>query len=102
MAISPLSLSRKHILGGIYADSAPFTENVPVYLHGEENELLGHADQALGHYADAITFHLAEDVCKKLASGQYSYEFDADRSAETGKIVIHSIYLKPRQNYKKP
>ena len=29
-----------------------------------------------GKYADAFTFHLSEDVCKRLAGGQFTYSFD--------------------------
>jgi hypothetical protein len=102
MAFSPLSISRRRVFGDIYSRCEPFTEEVPVYLLLEENELLGHADQSLGKYADAVTFHLADDVCKRLSSGQYTYEFDLDRSEQNGRVVVKAIFLKERKPYEKP
>lgn len=102
MSFSPLSLSRRYVLGDLYSKCEAFSEEIPVYLIGEENELLGHADQSLGHYADAVTFHLADDVCKRLSSGQYTYEFDLDHSVNSGRVVVRTIFLKPRKAYEKP
>lgn len=102
MSFSPLSLSRRHVLGDLYAKCEPSTENVPVYLLGEENELLGHAAESLGHYADALTFHLADDICKRLSAGQYTYEFDVDNTNQQGRVIIRTIFLKARKPYEKP
>lgn len=102
MSFSPLTISRKHVLGDIYAKCETMTEDVPVYLLGEENELLGHADQSVGKYADAITFHLADDVCKRMSSGQYTYQFDLEHSAQIGRVIIRSIFLKAGKPYEKP
>lgn len=102
MSFSPLSLSRRHVLGDLYAKCEPSTENVPVYLLGEENELLGHAAESLGHYADALTFHLADDICKRLSAGQYMYEFDVDNTNQQGRVIIRTIFLKARKPYEKP
>lgn len=102
MSYSPLSLSRRHVLGDLYAKCETSTENVPVYLIGEENELLGHATESLGHYADAMTFHLADDICKRLSAGQYTYEFDVDKAEKPGRVIVRTIFLKARKTYEKP
>lgn len=102
MAFSPLSLSRRHVLGELYAKCDDITEEVPVFILGDENELIGHVDQGLGHYADALTFHIPDDVCKRLSSGQYTYEFDIDRSSNNGRVTIRTVFLKPRKPYEKP
>jgi len=107
MAFSPLSLSRRHVLGDLYTRCESIAENVPVYLSGGETELLGHADEGLGHYADAITFHLADDVCKKLSAGQYTYSFDfhpvePNLTPSRSRVVLNSITLNLRKSYEKP
>lgn len=102
MSFSPLSLSRRHVLGDLYAKCEPVTENVPVYLIGEENELLGYAAESLGHYADAVTFHLSDEVCKRLSAGQYTYEFDLEHPRTSGRVILRTIFLKAPKAYKKP
>lgn len=102
MSASPLSVARKHVLGDLYAGCEPITEQVPVYFADDQNELLGHVDEALGKYADAFTFHLADDVCKRLSAGQYTYEFDIERSQNSGRVVLRSVFLVARKNYEKP
>ncbi len=106
MSYSPLSLSRRHVLGDLYGRCDPIIENVPVYLDGDEHELLGQADEGLGHYADAISFHLADDFCKKLSAGHFTYAFNyehAEPAAEGRKrIKITSITLIARKAYQKP
>lgn len=103
---SPVSLSRRHVLGALYSRCEPVKGNVPVYLDGEEPELLGHADEHLGRFADAMSFYLAEDMCKKLSSGHFTYAFDyaiaegSDQAAR--RVVLRSITLVGRQNYAKP
>ena len=77
MTYSPLALKRRHVLGDLY----PICENVvtvPVYLDNDQGEMIGYADESLGHYADAFLFHLPEDVCKKLSSGHFIYSFNYD------------------------
>jgi hypothetical protein len=108
MTYSPLSLSRRHVLGDLYGRCDPLAESVPVYLAGlEEPELLGHVDQSLGHFADALTFHIADDYCKKLSAGHYTYSFDYKFSDPTkdgprGRVVLTSIILTGRKGYQKP
>lgn len=102
MANGLLSLSRRHVLGELYLKCEALTDEVPVFLQGEENELIGSVDQSLGSYADALTFHLEEAVCKKLASGQYAYEFDLDHGNERGKVILRAVILKERKAYSKP
>ncbi len=107
MAFTPVSISRRHVLGDLYSRCESLKGKVPVYLAGEKPELLGHADEGLGHYADAFSFHLAEDICKKLSSGQYTYSFDYKQSEPTasdrrGRITLKSIILTGRAGYAKP
>ncbi len=106
MSYSPLSLSRRHVLGDLYGRTDPMSEGVPVYLDGETPELLGQADQCLGHYADAVSFHLSDDYCKKLSAGHFTYSFNYEHSApeEVGRkrIKINSITLIARKAYQKP
>lgn len=109
MTYSPLSVSRRHVLGDLYARCDSLLEEVPVYLAVAETEpeLLGHADESLGHFADAFTFHLADDLCKKLSAGQYTYSFDYKYSdpkqkGSRGRIVLTSITLTGRKGYDKP
>ena len=80
MAISVLSLSRRHVLGELYDRCEVLAGSIPVYLAGDEPTLLGYADQSLGHYADAFSFHLDPDSCKKLSAGQFGYTFDFKHS----------------------
>ena len=75
MTYSPLAMKRRHVLGDLYR-RCDNIESVPVYLDDKAGELLGFVDESLGHYADAFTFHLAEDVCKKLSASGYTFAFD--------------------------
>lgn len=107
MAYSPLSLSRRHVLGDLYARCDSLAGEVPVYLSGVEPELLGHADEGLGHFADAFTFHISDDFCKKLSAGHYQYSFDYDYSdpkvtGSQSRITLNSITLNARKGYEKP
>ena len=75
MSYSPLTLSRRHVLGDLYALCERLSR-VPVYLNDTSGERLGFMDESQGHYADAFTFHISEENCKKLAAGHYSYAFN--------------------------
>jgi hypothetical protein len=77
MSYSPLAIKRRHVLGDIYKN-CDTVESIPVYLNDASGELLGHADESMGRYADAFLFHLSEDVCKKLSTGHYNYSFEYD------------------------
>src|SRR4029434_8525242 len=98
MAINILSLSRRHVLGDLYERCDSITAAIPVYLAGDEPTLLGHADQSLGHYADAFSFHLDTDSCKKLSAGQFtcivSYDHAERKANSRRKIKLTSITLK--------
>jgi len=107
MSNSPISLSRRHVLGDLYDRCDPIAESIPVYLAGDELEVLGHADEGLGHYPDAFSFHLADDLCKKLSAGHFTYSFNydyADPAKTTGRsrLKLNSITLNPRKAYQKP
>lgn len=107
MAYSPLSLARRHVLGDLYARCDSLSDKVPVYLSGVEPELLGHVDEGLGHFADAFTFHIPDELCKKLSAGHFQYSFDYDYSepkleGSHGRIKLNSITLNVRKGYEKP
>jgi len=107
MITGPLSIARRHVLGDFHHRCESIV-SVPVYLENAEGEMLGYADESLGHYADAFCFHLAEDVCKKLSSGHFTYSFDFEYSGDDGipqsrrPIKLNSIMLVPRKGYAKP
>ncbi|MBV9216254.1 MAG: hypothetical protein JO053_08765 [Acidobacteria bacterium] len=111
MTHSPLSITRRHVLGSLYARCEAITEDVPVFitppLGQGERSLSGHVNESLGHYADAFTFHLPDDVCKQLSAGYYSYSFDYEHvgpvvKGEARTIRLSSVSLIARQNYTKP
>jgi hypothetical protein len=109
MSYSPLTLTRRHVLGDFYRRCENVV-TVPVYLNGTDGEMIGYADEGLGKYADAFTFHLSEEVCKKLSAGQFTYSFgyeftdDTEVAATTAKrpIKLTSITLTMRKGYEKP
>ena len=107
MATGPISMSRRHVLGDYYSRCDAIV-SVPVYLDSSKGEMLGYADQGLGHYADAFSFHVPDDVCKKLSAGYFTYSFEfnySERKATPGRyrrVKISSISLVARQNYEKP
>jgi len=100
-------MSRRHVLGDYYSRCDSIV-SVPVYLDSSKGEMLGYADQGLGHYADAFSFHVPDDICKKLSAGYFTYAFEftyAERKATPGRyrrVKISSISFIPRQNYEKP
>jgi hypothetical protein len=107
---SPLTLARRHVLGELYGQCERVIKDVPVYLNDLTGERLGHVDESLGKYADAFTFHLSEENCKKLAGGQFTYSFDC-RFTETltdavvprlRRVRLISIFLILRKGYEKP
>jgi hypothetical protein len=107
MTFSPLSISRRQVLGTLYSRCEPLEGQIPVYLDGAEPELLGHADECLGRFADAFSFHLADDVCKKLSSGQYIFSFeynfsDPARNGSRDRVSVTAIMLAGRKPYEKP
>jgi hypothetical protein len=107
MANNPISLSRRHVLGDLYARCDSLSESIPVYSDGEGDPVLGSVDESLGHYRDAFSFHLSDDVCKQLAAGHYSYSFDythsdPERTGPQSRITLNSIKLIGRRNYQKP
>jgi len=98
-------MSRRHVLGDYYSRCEALV-NVPVYMDNADGEMLGYADQGLGHYADAFSFHLPEDICKKLSSGYFTFSFDFSYAdavpGRSRKVKLNSISLIARQNYEKP
>jgi hypothetical protein len=108
MTSNVLSLARRHVLGDLYSRCDQIEGDIPVYLDDEVAPIvIGYADQSLGHYADAFSFHLEPDDCKKLSSGQFSfsvdYELSSSREAgQRGRVKLTSITLTGRKSYEKP
>jgi len=106
MSQTVLSLSRRHVLGDLYHRCDVMTGDIPVYLAGEGDPvLLGHANESLGHYADAMSFHLEPDECKKLSSGNFSFSITYEHSSPgepRGRVKLTSITLTGRKSYEKP
>lgn len=75
-----LNLKRRHVLGNLYGKCESI-ESIPVYLDALSEEPIGFADESLGRYIDAFSFHLPEAICKKLSSNGYVVAFDYDISA---------------------
>lgn len=104
---SPVTLSRRHVLGDLYARCDALTGHVPVYLDGGEGEPLGHANEESGTFADAISFFLDDENCKKLSSGYFTFALNcnllkaADKNIRE-RVVVESITLVGRKNYDKP
>lgn len=108
MTTTTLSLSRRHVLGDIHFRCDDVSGSIPVYLAGDaEPVLIGYADQSLGHYSDAISFHLNPEDCKKLSTGNFSFSGTYELSnphdkGERGRVKITSITLTGRKSYEKP
>lgn len=101
-------MARRHVLGDLYG-RCDSIKKVPVYLGAVDKkpELLGYADESLGQYADAFSFHIADDMCKKLSAGQFTYSFDYDLTGPASggvrrRIRLNSITLNARKGYPKP
>jgi|SRR5690242_3724355 len=109
MVHGPVTLSRRHVLGDLYARCERLVR-IPVYLNDENGERLGFVDESHGIYADAFTFHINEEYCKKLAEGQllYSFKYDlagkarANGGSDRRPIKLSSIILTMRKGYTKP
>lgn len=109
MSTNTISMARSHILGEISGRCEP-VQSVPVYLNDKYGEILGYADESLGKYADAITFHLDEGFGKKLTMGHFTYSFDFDYinadpaqvSPQKRRIRLNSILLVERKGYARP
>jgi hypothetical protein len=74
MSIETLSFARRHVLGDMH-NRCDEVESVPVYMEGDLETQVGFADQSMGRYRDAFSFHLPADVCKKLSSGHFTFSF---------------------------
>ncbi len=96
MEKNPLTLKRRHVLGNLYSRCENIT-SIPVYMDTVTDEPIGFADESLGRYMDAFSFHLPEDICKKLSSNGYVVAFDYDISDENSKKfkINHFILVAP-------
>lgn len=91
-----LSFKRRHILGNLYGRCENIT-TIPVYLDVVTEEPIGFADESMGQFADAYSFHLPEAICKRLSSNGYVVGIDYDVSAENNKKykINHFILVAP-------
>ena len=106
---SPVSLSRRHVLGDLYGKCGPLADEVPVYLSETDAEptLKGHVDQSLGHFADAFSFHIPDEMCKDLTAGRFTFSFQYEKPVLVADepqqpFTIVSITLVTRKSYTKP
>jgi hypothetical protein len=108
MTHTPLTLSRRHVLGDLYPQCERLT-SVPVFWESVDGSPLGFVEEGTSQYADAFTFHIEEQLCRKLASGQviclFNYEFASASNGGTGgkrRIRLTSFVLSTRQDTDKP
>ncbi len=87
MSYSPLAIKRNSILGKIYKQCDAI-ESIPVYMNDTSGELLGYADESLGHYADAFVFHLSETLCRQLSTSHFDYAFGFEYIEKNGKSIV--------------
>lgn len=100
-------MTRRHVLGELYQRCDQIEGQVPVFIVGSDEPSIGHVDQCLGHYADAFTFHVPDDICKQLSAGYFTFSFEyeligAIAPSVSRRIRINSISLTARKNYTKP
>lgn len=89
-----LSFKRRHVLGNLYSKCENITE-IPVYLNELSDEPIGFADESLGYYMDAFSFHLPEPICKKLSSNGYLFAIGYEVSPKNNrKYKINHFVLK--------
>jgi len=104
MQENQIVMARRHVLGELYGRCVSIDDDIPVYMAGDDHELLGHVNESLGHYRDAFSFFLGGDICRKLAAGHYAYTFDyapIDSVRPNGRLKLTSITLVGRSGYTK-
>jgi len=108
MINTPVTLSRRHVLGDFYSRCESI-EKIPVYLDSADTENIGFVDEGLGVYADAFRFHVSEELSKKLLAGHFTYAFDYDFVDKDKKLApnkrrirLNFILLNSRKGYAKP
>ncbi|HVF31259.1 MAG TPA: hypothetical protein VNA22_09830 [Pyrinomonadaceae bacterium] len=107
MAYMPLTLSRRHVLGSLHSRCERLTQ-VPVFWNDVMGPPLGFVDESAGHYADAFTFHIEEQFCRKLAAGQILclFNFESAANIETTKtkkrLRLTSFVLSNREDGESP
>jgi hypothetical protein len=91
-----LNLKRRHVLGNIYSRCENI-DNIPVYLDELSGEPIGFADESLGRYIDAFSFHLPNEICKKLSSNGYIIAVDYKVSEDNERMykINHFVLLPP-------
>ena len=88
MANNPLTLSRRHVLGDLYAQCDAVTE-VPIFWTDPAGPPIGYVSDTDGKYSDSLTFHMGDEFCRKLAGGQllcqFNYEHTSDADVRSSK-----------------
>ena len=100
VSVQTISIARSQVLGD-FNSRCDRVELIPVYMSDDMETQIGFVDQSLGLYADAFSFHLPPDMCKRLSSGQFSFSFGYDKArAKEGnqsRITLNFICLTLRQ-----
>ena len=86
MSIEKLSFARRRVLGDLH-DRCDSIDLVPVFLEDDPKTEIGFADQSMGRYADAFSFHLPAEICKLLSAGRFSFSFGYAHAARTEKVT---------------
>jgi hypothetical protein len=102
---SPLTMSRKRILGNMHPRCDRLKDYIGVHLNDAAGEKLGFVDESLGTYADAFTFHLSEEHCRMLAGGKYDCSFtyqlatpgEVEQSRSKRRVKLVSMFLTARK-----
>src|SRR3982750_241380 len=82
MSIETVSFARRYVLGDLHG-RCDVIDLVPVFFEDDPSTEIGFVDQSLGPYADAFSFHLPADVCKKLSAGYYRFSLGLERGTPT-------------------
>ena len=100
MSLQTISIARSQVLGN-FNSRCDMIELIPVYMSEDMETQIGFVDQSLGLYADAFSFHLPPDMCKRLSSGQFSFSFGYEKNrAKEGnqfRIALNCICLTTRE-----
>jgi hypothetical protein len=104
---SPVSFTRRHVLGDLYLRCDSIEDQIPVFLNSAPAETIGHVDESLGKYRDAFSFHVPDDVCKLLVAGHYTYSFECEHATvadvrTSSRVFLRSITLTSKKGYDKP
>jgi hypothetical protein len=102
MTVKTVTIARSRVLG-TFNSRCDVVEMIPVFLSDDMNNQIGFVDQSMGPYADAFSFHLPEDMCKKLSTGQFTFSFGYDKAknganGQKPRITLNYICLNARES----